>query len=114
MNIGDRIRILRTNQKRTLQEVADGSELSKSMISKIENNKTVPSVAALIKIAHTLGTTISSLLETEAFLNAILTTKQKAEDNLRQTEKGYFFYPFGQEYHQKKCNRCCLSLEKEK
>ena len=102
INIGDRIRILRTNQKRTLQEVADGSELSKSMISKIENNKTIPSVAALIKIANTLGTNISSLLETEAFLNAILTTKQKAEDNLRQTDKGYFFYPFGQEYHQKK------------
>jgi transcriptional regulator with XRE-family HTH domain len=70
LNIGDRIRILRTNQKRTLQEVADGSDLSKSMISKIENNKTVPSVAALVKIAQVLGTNISSLLETEEWLNA--------------------------------------------
>jgi transcriptional regulator with XRE-family HTH domain len=102
LNIGDRIRILRTSQKRTLQEVADGSELSKSMISKIENNKTVPSVAALIKIAQTLGTNISSLLETEEWLSAILTSKQKAEDNLTKTEKGYFIYPFGPEYHQKK------------
>lgn len=102
LNIGDRIRILRTSQKRTLQEVADGSELSKSMISKIENNKTVPSVAALIKIAQTLGTNISSLLETEEWLSAILTSKQKAEANLTKTEKGYFIYPFGPEYHQKK------------
>jgi transcriptional regulator with XRE-family HTH domain len=75
LNIGDRIRILRTSQKRTLQEVADGSDLSKSMISKIENNKTVPSVAALVKIAQVLGTNISSLLETEEWLNAIFTAR---------------------------------------
>jgi hypothetical protein len=30
--VGDRIRILRMNQRRTLQDVADGSGLSKSMI----------------------------------------------------------------------------------
>ena len=59
LNIGERIKILRTNQKRTLQEIAESSELSRSMISKIENNKTVPSVAALVKIARALGTTIS-------------------------------------------------------
>jgi transcriptional regulator with XRE-family HTH domain len=112
LNIGDRIRILRTNQKRTLQEVADSSELSKSMISKIENNKTVPSVAALIKIAQALGTNISSLLETEEWLNAILTTRQKAEGNLTKTDKGYFIYPFGPEYHQKKMQPMLLMARK--
>ena len=102
LNIGDRIRILRTSQKRTLQEVADGSDLSKSMISKIENNKTVPSVAALVKIAQVLGTNISSLLETEEWLNAIFTARLTAEQNLTKTDKRYFIYPFGTEYHQKK------------
>jgi len=81
LNIGDRIKILRTNQKRTLQEIAEASELSRSMISKIENNKTVPSVAALIKIAHSLGTNISNLLENNGFLNAIVTSRQKAEES---------------------------------
>ncbi len=102
LNIGDRIRILRTSQKRTLQEVADGSDLSKSMISKIENNKTVPSVAALVKIAQVLGTNISSLLETEEWLSSIFTARLTSEQNLTKTEKGYFIYPFGTEYHQKK------------
>ncbi len=36
LNIGERIKILRTNQKRNLQEIAESSELSRSMISKIE------------------------------------------------------------------------------
>lgn len=102
LKIGDRIRIMRSNQKRTLQEIADACDLSRSMISKIENNKAVPSVAALVKVAHALGTNISSLLEHDAFLNAILTPRKKAEENLTLTDKGYYIYPYGSEYHEKK------------
>lgn len=102
LNIGDRIRLLRMKQKRTLQEIADGSELSKSMISKIENNKTVPSVAALVKIAQALGTNISSLLEKDGWMNAVVTTRQKAEENVTLTDKGYAIFPYASEYHDKK------------
>lgn len=102
LDIGDRIRILRIRQKRTLQEIADASELSRSMISKIENNKTVPSVAALVKIAKSLGTNISSLLEHDGWLNAIFTPMEKAEESLTATDKGYAIYPFASEYHAKK------------
>jgi transcriptional regulator with XRE-family HTH domain len=102
LNIGDRIKMLRISQKRTLQEVADASELSKSMISKIENNKTIPSVAALVKIARALGSNISSLLEQDGWVNAILTTRQKAQGNLTPTDKGYSIYPYASEYPEKK------------
>ena len=102
LNIGDRIKILRISQKRTLQEIADACELSKSMISKIENNKAVPSVAALVKISQTLGTNISSLLEHDGWMNAIVTTRQKAEESLTITDKGYSIYPFASAYHEKK------------
>ncbi len=102
LNIGDRIRILRVNQKRTLQEIADLSELSKSMISKIENNKTVPSVAALVKIAQALGTSMSSILEQESWLTAVMTSQQKAEENFTPTDKGYEIYPYASEIHEKK------------
>lgn len=101
-NIGNRIRILRTNQKRTLQEVADSSELSKSMISKIENNKTVPSVAALVKIAQALGTNISSILENDGWAKTIVTTRKAAEEKLTVTEKGYAIFPYASEFHEKK------------
>lgn len=102
LNIGDRIKMLRVTQKRTMQEIAEASDLSKSMISKIENNKTVPSVAALVKIAKALGTNISSLLEQDGWVNAIITTRQKAQENLTTTEKGYSIYPYASEYHEKK------------
>ena len=102
LNIGDRIKMLRISQKRTMQEIAEASDLSKSMISKIENNKAIPSVAALVKIANSLGTNISSLLEQDAWVNAIVTTRQKAKENLTSTEKGYSIYPYATEYPEKK------------
>jgi transcriptional regulator with XRE-family HTH domain len=102
LNIGDRIKMLRISQKRTMQEIAEASDLSKSMISKIENNKTVPSVAALVKIAKALGTNISNILEQDGWVNAIITTRTKALENLTTTDKGYSIYPYASEYHEKK------------
>ena len=102
LNIGDRIKLLRINQKRTMQEIAEASELSKSMISKIESNKAIPSVAALVKIAKALGTNISSLLEHDAKLAANVTPQRKAIENLTSTDKGYLIYPYASEFHEKK------------
>ena len=102
LNIGERIRLLRISQNRTLQEVADKCDLSKSMISKIENNRAIPSVAALVKISQCLGTNISNLLEQDGWQNTILTSKHKAESSLTLTDKGYSIFPFASEYHEKK------------
>ncbi|MEO7769112.1 MAG: XRE family transcriptional regulator [Ferruginibacter sp.] len=102
LNIGDRIKMLRISQMRTMQEIAEASDLSKSMISKVENNKTIPSVAALVKIAKALGTNISNILEQDGWLNAIITSSLKAQDNLTTTDKGYAIYPYASEYHEKK------------
>ncbi|MGM8360640.1 helix-turn-helix domain-containing protein [Flavobacterium sp. ARAG 55.4] len=102
LEVGERIRLLRINQKRTLQEVADSCDLSKSMISKIENNKTIPSVATLVKIASVLGTTISGLLEQHGWNKAIVTSRKEAVEKLVKTEKGYMIFPYASEYHQKK------------
>ncbi len=114
LEIGDRIKMLRSNQKRTLQEIADSCELSRSMISKIENNKTIPSVATLVKIANSLGTTISSLLEHNEFLTAILTTREKAVENTTLTDKGYAIFPYASEYHEKKCSHFYLLQKRVK
>lgn len=101
LGVGERIKILRVNQKRTLQEVADSCGLSKSMISKIENDKTIPSVATLVKIAGVLGTTVSGLLEEKSGDKAIVTSRSTAMQKLVRTEKGYHIFPYASEYHNK-------------
>ena len=102
LEVGARIKLLRINQKRTLQEVADSCGLSKSMISKIENDKTIPSVATLVKIAAVLGTSVSGLLEQEGWNKAIVTSRNTAMEKLVKTEKGYMIFPYASEYHDKK------------
>ena len=55
LEIGNRIRMLRVQQNRTIADVAEFLPFFTSLLSKIENGKVLPSVGALVKIAGTLG-----------------------------------------------------------
>ncbi|UAL48214.1 helix-turn-helix domain-containing protein [Sutcliffiella horikoshii] len=59
--LGERIRKLRKQKKMTLEAVA-GTELTKGMLSLIENNKANPSMESLTYIAHQLGVERAELL----------------------------------------------------
>src|SRR5689334_10605997 len=60
--IGFRIRELRQLRALTLQELADVSGLSTSMLSLVERGRASPSIGSLIVIASALGVTMSDLL----------------------------------------------------
>jgi len=60
--IGLRIRELRQSRKLTLQELADISGLSASMLSLVERGRASPSIGSLIVVASALGVTMSDLL----------------------------------------------------
>lgn len=60
--LGERIRKLRKQKKMTLEALA-GKELTKGMLSLIENNKAKPSMESLAFIAKQLDVEVSDLLE---------------------------------------------------
>jgi transcriptional regulator with XRE-family HTH domain len=60
--LGERIRKLRKQKKMTLEALA-GNELTKGMLSLIENNKAKPSMESLAYIAEQLEVEVSELLE---------------------------------------------------
>jgi len=60
--LGDRIRKIRKQKKLTLEALA-GTELTKGMLSLIENNKAKPSMESLVYIAERLGVEVTDLLE---------------------------------------------------
>jgi len=60
LNIGTHIRRLRLQQRRTQQEIASVCGFTKSLLSKIESNTVTPPVATLVKIARSLGTSVST------------------------------------------------------
>ncbi len=97
IKIGGRLRVLRQNLGLTLDEVAKEAGCSVSLLSKLENDKAFPSAGMLIRIAKTLGTSIQSIIEDEGGNSAqdvIVTPKEKAEQSLIKTEKGFGIFPY--------------------
>lgn len=87
--LGERIRKLRKQKKITLEALA-GEELTKGMLSLIENNKAKPSIESLTYIAERLGVEVSELLE-EISTQELRDILEKAEKlhNTKDVEDKY-------------------------
>lgn len=60
MEIGKKIKALRTQKGLTQEELADRAELSKGFISQVERELTSPSIATLVDILQCLGTDLKT------------------------------------------------------
>ena len=63
MDIGYRIKQLRTKNNLTLEELASRCELTKGFLSQLERNLTSPSIATLQDIVEALGTTLAKFFQ---------------------------------------------------
>ena len=61
--VGKRIREIRKNKKMNLQEVAEKSQITAGLLSRIENFRTLPSLPVLHKISIALDVPLSDLVE---------------------------------------------------
>jgi transcriptional regulator with XRE-family HTH domain len=103
LNIGSRIRSIRTQQGRTLDDLAQACDCSKSLISKIETGKVIPALATLSKIANALGVRISALLEDGEDANPAITPNLIDQpDAFVATDKGYTIYAVAPHFLNKK------------
>jgi transcriptional regulator with XRE-family HTH domain len=59
IQLGRKIRQARTGKNMRLRDLAERCELSESLLSKLENDKAVPSLASLHRIATALDTNVS-------------------------------------------------------
>ncbi|AGA68358.1 putative transcriptional regulator [Desulfitobacterium dichloroeliminans LMG P-21439] len=77
-DIGSAIRMIRKNQKLSLRDIAEKTELTISHLSQIERNLASPSLVTLEKVAHALGLPISSF-----FVNPKFTSEYIPEEAQR-------------------------------
>lgn len=61
--VGGKIKQIREMKKVSLEELAERSGIELSMIQKIEQEKNIPSLAPLIKIARALGVRLGTFLD---------------------------------------------------
>ena len=63
MDIGNKIRELRTRKGLTLEELASRSELTKGFLSQLERDLTSPSIDSLSDILEALGTNLAEFFQ---------------------------------------------------
>jgi transcriptional regulator with XRE-family HTH domain len=61
--VGRALKQHRLGQHLTIQDVSDLSDISRGMLSRIENNQATPSLDALQRISQALGVSLSNLLK---------------------------------------------------
>ncbi len=71
MDIGAKIKLLRTKKSLTLEELASRCELTKGFLSQVERNLTSPSISTLNDILEALGTSLSEFFTEESTENVI-------------------------------------------
>ena len=65
IDVGERLREIRTARRCTLREVAERAGLSESFLSQVERGRASASIASLRRIADGLGISISDLFQPE-------------------------------------------------
>ena len=91
--LGPRLRRIRRQQGRTLEEIAQRCGCTRSLLSKIETGKSNPPIATLTRIAQALGRPVTDLLGDGPGEGAVFTPADG--DALVRTDKGYHFRSLG-------------------
>ncbi len=87
-NLGSKIKQLRTSRKITLEELAAQTTLDVSLLNKIEEEKAVPSLAPLIKIARALGVRLGTFLDDSDQMGPAVVRAGGQEKGVRFTSQG--------------------------
>ncbi len=86
IQISSQLKDKRKSQGITLQELANRAEVSKALISQIENNRTIPSLLVLINLIRSLG------LDLNIFFDEIAKNSANGQLVIRRKEEYQTFY----------------------
>jgi transcriptional regulator with XRE-family HTH domain len=87
-NLGSRIKQLRTSRQIALEDLAVQANLDVSLLKKIEEEKIIPSLAPLIKIARALGVRLGTFLDDSDQLGPAIVRAGGEERGVRFTSQG--------------------------
>lgn len=93
--LGNTIRELRRAHDLTIAEISERADISRGMLSRIENGQTATSLDALSRIARALGVSLSALFkhyETEGGGAQLITAGDRMEVARRGTRSGHIYH----------------------
>lgn len=95
-NLGGKIRELRQRKRYTLQDVAARTGLSKPFLSQIENNRVIPPVATLLRLATALEVGMAYFFQEETGEDKVAVTRRHERMRVQrpQHRKGEAYYVY--------------------
>ncbi len=87
MSVGDKLRALRKQNKLTLKELSEKTNLSISFISDIENKRRNPSIDNLKLLANALNVSVSDLLDEKLYAPKANKFNNNDDEDLRRIER---------------------------
>jgi transcriptional regulator with XRE-family HTH domain len=93
LEVSRRIKEFRLRKRLTVQELAEASNVSKGLISQIENGRSIPSLPVLFSIIQSLGMEVSSFFEGLNLQapNIIIQRKNDYECFTKEDAPGYLY-----------------------
>lgn len=85
--VGEKIKQIRELKKVSLEELAERSGMDITMVQKIEQEKNVPSLAPLIKIARALGVRLGTFLDDSDSFGPVLVRSGEYQKGVRFTSQ---------------------------
>ncbi len=117
LDIGTKIRNFRKNKSLTISTVAQAAGVSKGLVSKIENGRTIPSLPVLISIITALKVDMKTFFSGIELTAKHGYTHRKQEDYLqvqKEKTKGYLYnFIHGQSFSNFAFEALVLNLEPE-
>lgn len=93
LEVSRRIREFRQEKRMTVQELAERSNVSKGLISQIENGRSIPSLPVLFGIIQSLEIAVSNFFEGLNLQapNVIVQKKKEYESFTKEDAKGFLY-----------------------
>lgn len=85
--VGGKIKQIRETKKVSLEELAERSGIELSLIQKIEQEKNIPSLAPLIKIARALGVRLGTFLDDSDSFGPVVVRAGEHQKGVRFTSQ---------------------------
>jgi len=86
-SVGEKIKQIRELKKVSLEEMAERSGMDVALIEKIEEDKNVPSLAPLIKIARALGVRLGTFLDDSDSYGPVVVRSDEHHKGVRFTSQ---------------------------
>lgn len=116
--ISNKLKEVRKSKGVTLQEIADEAGVTKSLVSQIENSRTIPSLPVMLGLIKALDIDLNvffkDIISTAPGENVLVRRKEDYQPFTKENAKGYFYQRiFSKQFKDNHIDVVLLRLEKD-